>query len=179
MFHSSEGSSGALTTICATIVHQEGGRDKGAKLMERIETATYEACRDRRLQLETFPDVAPLVAELQKLSGRAGENSPPGDANSFKVTAQQPGGALVVKEQFFEQFGDIPEFDEIIQRHNSEYNKDGIRLKEAVATPQKPETLKAALVSPDEPLTAAKLSSLPNAQGPESHVARRTNHTYN
>ena len=96
----------AQRTICATMVHQEGRGDKGTALMERISTATYDACRSQRLKLEGFPDVQPLLLEMQKTSG-AGENSPAIDGSSFKVTVQQPGGALVVKEQFFEQFDDL------------------------------------------------------------------------
>ncbi|CAK9116682.1 unnamed protein product [Durusdinium trenchii] len=143
------------------MVHQEGRGDKGTALMERISTATYDACRSQRLKLEGFPDVQPLLLEMQKTSG-AGENSPAIDGSSFKVTVQQPGGALVVKEQFFEQFDEVEEFSAIVEQHNKSYNPDNIRLKESVVTTPKPEILKTQLVSSDEPLTGASLTSLPN-----------------
>ena len=152
------------------MVHQEGRGDKGTALMERISTATYDACRSQRLKLEGFPDVQPLLLEMQKTSG-AGENSPAIDGSSFKVTVQQPGGALVVKEQFFEQFDEVEEFSAIVEQHNKSYNPDNIRLKESVVTTPKPEILKTQLVSSDEPLTGASLTSLPNVWLPQSDCA--------
>ena len=137
--------------------------------MERIATATYDACRDRRLQLESFPDVTPLVAEMQRLSKHPVGDSPrPADSSTFKVTAQQPGGSLVVKEIFFEQFGDLDEFAAVIEQHNKTYNTDGLRLKETAVTPQKKaEIEKTPVLSVDEPLTSAKMSALPNASQPQ------------
>ena len=151
-------------TFCATIAHNDGGRsDRGEKLMERISTATYNACRNKVIQLDEFPDFGPLVAEMQRSSNP--EDVKQGDPNTFKVTVQQPGGNLVVKEQFFQQFADNTEFEEIVAKHNENYNPEGSRLRETVAAPQRTEPNKTVTVSGD-PMTPEKLATLPNPSQP-------------
>lgn len=158
-----QAASSTPTTICGTVVIQEKGSDRSANLVGRISTATYEACRTGRLQLDSFPDVNPLLQEMQRTSGN--QNSP-SQSFTYKVTSLQADGSLVVKEQFFEQFGEMPEFDEIIQHHNQTYNTEGLRLKETVVNPQKPTVSKAVVVATDEPLTTAKMTALPNTLQP-------------
>ena len=157
--------------MCATVVHQESGRsDRGSKLCERIATADYEACKAKKLNLDGFPDASPLLAEVQRISG-VGGNSQVRSA-SFKVTSHQPNGALVIKETFHEQFGELDEFQEVLQHHNKMYNKDGTRLKETMASPRRPEpteTAKTVVVSDaNEPMTSEKLVALPNTSWPQT-----------
>lgn len=133
--------------------------------MERIATASYEACRNKKVEMEGFPDFAPLVDELKRDSGGKTESS----HDSFKVTSPQPCGALVVKEPFFQQFAEVPEFESIISDHNEKYNPDGVRLVNEpgpAASPSKPEPTHAVLLKTSEPLTAKTLVELPNPSGP-------------
>ena len=140
--------------------------DRASLLLERITTCTYEAARSKSREIEGFPDFTPLVAELQRLSGSddAGQKL----QNDFKVTTVQPPGSLVVKETFFAEFGQKAEFQDLITDHNSKYNTEGIRLSEPAPSPRKePEKQHTVLVTTNEPPTAEKIASLPDASRPQ------------
>lgn len=120
--------------------------------------------------MSSFPDMAPLVAELQ--------NSRPDGSmqkTTFNVTSQEPKGGLIIKESFFEQFGEMEEFMELVAAHNAKYNPQGVRLKDTMASPRRPEPVeqpKTVVIPTDEPLTVEKLVALPNTSWPQLGFAR-------
>lgn len=143
-------------TFCGTVVHGEPG--KGDKLLGRIVSATYEAARNNKRQIDQFPDFNPYLDELQQLSGEGSKDRPP---EIYKVCAQQ-GEALIVKEAFFKEFSNMSEFEGLIESHNKSYNPENLRLKGPAPSPKKVET-KAVLVEPAQPLSADTIAALPNA----------------
>ena len=151
--------------MCLTLVHQESRGDRSGKLAERIATATYDACRSKKVNIDSFPDVSPLVEEMQRLSGN---DIAPSSGPTLNVTTQQPGGSLVVKESFFDQFGNMDEFQQVVEEHNKKYNPENVRMRERVATPRAEPSLpkKAVLISSGEPMTVEKLIALPNTFQP-------------
>ena len=138
-------------------------------MMERIASATYDASRTGSLKIEGFPDFAPVVTELKRVSAGGSDGMIPHDSGKFKVTSLQPGGFLVIKEPFLEQFQDNDELESIVQAFNQKYNPQNIRLREATAPqqPTRPIPLKTSLVVDTERMTVEKLSSLPNAFLPQ------------
>ena len=147
-------------TMCATIVPGNKTGPVAARMMESIVGSRYEACRSGRRQLEGFPDVRPLLNELQGLSdGRQAQEK---GAEDFKVTAVMPGGALVIRNQFFEQFADIDEFNALVTDHNSRYNAENLTLQ--VPTAPQPESAPAfthaETVQTDAPIKADVITSL-------------------
>lgn len=140
--------------------------DRASQLLERITTCTYEAARSKSREIDGFPDFGPLVSELQRLSGN--DDAASKLQNEFKVTTLQPPGSLVVKETFFAEFGQNTEFQDLIQDHNSKYNAEGIRLVEPEPSPRKvAEKQGTVLVITNEPPTAEKIASLPDASQPQ------------
>ena len=146
-------------TMCATIVPGNKTGPVAARMMESIVGSCYEACRSGRKQLEGFPDVRPLLNELQSLSeGHRAEKG----AEDFKVTAVMPGGALVIRNQFFEQFAEVDGFNAVVADHNSRYNTENLTLQ--VPTAPQPESAPslthAETVSTDGPIKADVITSL-------------------
>lgn len=126
----------------------------------------YEACRSKRRELDGFPDFAPLVAELKGLS--TGEV--PEMTESFKVTASLPGGALVIRNQFFEQFNEMPEFEDLVQQHNKKFNPDGLTLAESTAPAPHVEersSSKAPVMEREGPIKAETIASLAHSSDPQ------------
>lgn len=150
-------------TICATIVVGSAKKSGDAdSLMNRIVTAVYDKCRaDPACGLiPDFPDFAPLLAQMSETQVGATPNA------DFQVTVLQHDGALVIKEQFFQQFGEgdseISEFHEIVRKHNEQFNESNLRLSTAAASAPVVErrTETCAVVETSEPLTAEKLANM-------------------
>lgn len=155
------------TTLCATIVPGDDGQ-KGQKMIERIIGSCYESCRSQRRELEGFPDFRPLLAELKTL----GSNSDVADASdTFKVTTCVPSGALVIKNQFFEQFSEIPDFEGLVSDHNSRFNKDNLTLSEPEKTASSADDgqkkNKTEVMETDQPIKAETISALTHPPGPK------------
>ena len=131
--------------------------------MERIANHAYEASREQKIQVPNFPDFGPLVAEMKRTSGSTEARMT--NDKGLKVTVQEPGGALVVKEPFFEQFGEMDAFQEVIQDHNvgKGFNKENLRMSEAPQRQdQQPQgqANKAAVVETEKPLTAESVATM-------------------
>ena len=147
--------------LCATIVpgHKTGAMAE--KMMETITNACYEACKTGRKTLDGFPDVRPLLDELRSLS--EGQHANPTDG--FKVTAAFASGALVIRNQFFEQFDEIPEFQCLVEEHNKKYNPDNLSLHIPTA-PQQEEPSgnhKVEVLTPDAPIKEEAVATIPAA----------------
>lgn len=152
--------------VCATVA--VGGTKKdgeGNVLLDRIVSSLYETCRanpDKKL-IAGFPDFGPLLSELDIANRTEG-----GSTANYEVTALHPTGALVVRESFFQQFGEgdhfIKEFEEAVATHNAIYNKDCLRLAEsdpAHATDDAQKSGSAmAVVQTDQDLTADTLANM-------------------
>lgn len=153
------------------MVHGDAGR--GDKVLERIVAATYESCRSKSKDVDGFPDFAPLLAELQTTSPNQSGTLEEQKPDTFKVSVQQASGALVIKECFHKQFGDLPQFQSLLEQHNDAYNPEGLRLSEPSAgsgVKQEDKVQKTVLITPDDPLTAQKVASLPNASLPQGSL---------
>ena len=156
--------------LCATVVPGDGEGQKANQIAERIVSCCYEACRGGRRELEGFPDFNPLVAELQGLSASNGHQV----SDSYKVTACLPCGALVIKNQFHEQFQEVPEFEAILADHNSRFNKDNLSLNDPESSGASPEEsnkqVKTTLVATEEPIKAETISNLAHPPGPYLNI---------
>lgn len=153
--------------VCATVA--VGGTKKdgdGNVLLERIVSSLYETCRanpDKKL-IASFPDFGPLLSELDIANKTEG-----GSTATYEVTALHPTGALVVKESFFQQFGEgdhaIKEFEEVVAAHNAIYNKDCLRLASESDPAHAPDDAQRsgsamAVVQTNQDLTADVLANM-------------------
>ena len=149
--------------LCASVAVGTAKKTGDAdSLMDRVVNATYDLCRSNPGAglIPTFPDFAPLLAKMSETQTRSED---PG----YQVTVVNADG-LIVKEPFFEQFGEgeneIAEFHAIIEDHNSKYNREGVRLaRETTANPVESEgsgPMSCPLVESAEPLTMDKLASM-------------------
>jgi hypothetical protein len=122
--------------------------------------------------IPNFPDFGPLLAQMSETTAAEGTTD-----GEYQVTVLHPSGALLVKEPFFDQFeNEIPEFNDVIQAHNSQFNKDGMRLaRETAAQPPPHESRveSCATVRRDEPLTAEKLAGMNLSEPEHPHVVLR------
>lgn len=154
-------------TMCATVVPGNKTSAVAARMMESIVGSCFEACRSGRRQLDNFPDIKPLLNELQALAEQQAQEK---GAEDFKVTAVMPGGALCIRQQFFEQFGEIDEFNALVSSHNERYNPEGLSLQVPVA-PQPESTSSLTLaetVQTEGPIKADKITSLSDPPGPQT-----------
>ena len=133
--------------------------------METITNACYEACKTNRKTLDGWPDARPLLEELRSLT----EGQLANPTEPFKVTAAFPGGALVIRNQFFEQFSEIPEFQSLVDGHNSKYNPEGLSLQIPVAMQEDtpPGASKAEVLLTDEPIKEETVATIPAASPPQ------------
>ena len=153
-----------MPCYCCTICPSE---NLSRRVLHRIVTAVFEGARAGTKQLSGFPNIGPLVAELQSMKdvGLSVADSP-----DYQVCVPQPDKVLCVKEKFFEMFSEqIPEFWDVLNNFNEQHNPDGRRLvertaTEAVTTPS-PSVARAALV-PDS-MDGKALNSLPDARRPQ------------
>lgn len=151
------------TTLCATIVPGDNDGGKGAKIMERVVSSCYEACRSGRRELESFPDFQPLLSELKGLSEGDGVV-----ASEYKVCSCLPCGSLVIRPQFFDQFSEMPEFDDLVKRHNKTFNKDDLVLSaptQDVPQVEDDKVTKAEIIKTTEAIKAETIASLANSLG--------------
>ena len=158
------------TTLCATIVPGDADGQRANKIMERVVTSCYEACRSQKRELEGFPDFGPLTAELRNLSSGEGRVD---SGETFKVTTCLPGGALVIRPQFFDQFKDVDEFEELVKCHNDRFNKENLTLADTEQAPPPVEESskgRTATVQTENPLTMEFVTSLPNPPGAYKHA---------
>lgn len=157
------------TTLCATIVPGDADGQKGNKIMERIVSSCYEACRSQQRDLEGFPDFKPLLAELKSMSATGGGAEA---CDTFAVTTCVPSGALVIRNQFFEQFKELPEFDSLVEDHNKKFNKDNLTLSDpevpGSSTDDAKKQRKTEVMATDEPIKPETVSSLANPSGPQA-----------
>ena len=116
-------------TVCATVAVGTAKKEgQGEALLERIVTTIYDKCRSNPGcgLIPTFPDFSPLLAEMNA-SSTENQAEP-----EYQVTVPHAGGALVVKECFFTQFGEgdneMKEFHDAVIEHNEKFNKDGVRM---------------------------------------------------
>lgn len=150
-------------TVCATIAVGNAKKEgDGTTLLDRIVNTCYDKCRSNNTIIPTFPDFGPLLSELN--INTSSETTDPG----YQVTCLHPTGALIIKESFFEQFGqgesEMKEFDALVADHNSRFNDGGLRLgSEAAATTttqDAPRPERVAVLETAEPLTADSLGKL-------------------
>lgn len=116
------------TVLCATAV-----LDKGADgLKQHVANKVYEKCRagDGRLEVANFPDYKPLVTALQS-------TQPEVTAPAYQVTVQRH-DKLVILSSLAKKFLETEEFkleaSNLIDEHNSVFNKDGEYLAEPEPT---------------------------------------------
>ena len=137
-------------------------------MLDKIVTAVYDSCRSNPScgLIPSFPDFAPILAQMNESSSHTADDS------GYQVTALTPTGLLVVKEQFFQQFENSEEFQQIIGDHNEKFNADGARLTTEVASGPAVDgdrVENCVLVEPSEPLTAEKLATI-NAHQPQAQL---------
>lgn len=161
--------------VCATVALGTAKKNGDAdSLLERIVAATYDKCRANpsRALIPNFPDFGPLLAQMSETTAAEGTTD-----GEYQVTVLHPSGALLVKEPFFDQFeNEIPEFNDVIQAHNSQFNKDGMRLARDTAAqppPHESRVESCATVRRDEPLTAEKLAGMNLSEPEHPHVVLR------
>ena len=132
--------------------------------MHRVVTSLFEAARTGRRQLSGFPDIKPILAELQAMSVM-GVNVR--ESEEYTVTVPQPDGVLVIKESFYGMFAEeMPDFWDVVNDFNQKYNPEHRRLNQVqAAVPVAPHIEKAELVQDDETVTVQSLSSLPDVPG--------------
>ena len=150
-----------MPCFCATVCPSES---KSSKIMHRVVTSLFEAARTGRRQLGGFPDIKPLLAELQMMSSM-GVNVK--ESEEYTVTVPQPDGVLVIKESFFDMFAEeMQDFWDVVNDFNQKYNPEHRRLNQVqAAAPTAPQIQKAELVQDDETVTTQSLNSLPDVSG--------------
>lgn len=147
--------------LCAAIVPGHKTGPVAEKMMETITNSCYEACKTGRKILDGFPDVRPMLEELRSLS----EGQVANPTEPFKVTAAFPCGALVIRNQFFEQFSEIPEFQAVVDEHNSKYNPDKLSLQVPVAPQEDVPSgaSKVEVLQTDDPIKEETVATIPAA----------------
>ena len=147
-------------TLAVGTAKKEGN---GNLLLERIATTTYEKCRSNPSAgiITNFPDFGPLLAEMDAATSAVEAQA----TDSYQVTVLHPDGSLVIKEQFFQQFGagenEIQEFHDLVKKHDETFNTNGVRLaSEAAPVRQEPESQAVAAMETEKPLTAETLANL-------------------
>ena len=116
------------------------------------------------MQLQGFPDIGPLVTELQTLNATGAACVQ--ESTDYQVSVPQPDGSLIVKEYFFEMFSEsITEFWDIMNSFNKKYNKENRRLLQRNTEPTQESNPheKADTVPLDESTTAQSINSMPDA----------------
>ncbi len=150
--------------VCGTLAVGTAKKEgNGDVLLERIVSTTYGLCRSNPGCgiIPDFPDFAPLLAEMDSTAVSVEAKA----SECYQVTALQPDGALVIKEQFFQQFGEgeneIREFHDVVKQHDETFNASGVRLSsETQPAPAEPQNEKVVPVNPDAEMTAETLASL-------------------
>ena len=84
----------------------------------------YSAARSGRLSLAGFPDITPVLNALK--NGPSEQNR-----SDYKVCAPMADKLLILQslaQKFVEEPSTKERTEEAIQKHNEEYNKDGVYL---------------------------------------------------
>ena len=138
-------------------------------LQNLVMNHAYEAARNGELELDGFPCFDTVVSELKTQQADGPEPRDEG----YKVTAAVD-GALIIKKAYLSKFQDMPDFDEVVQKHNEAFNPDNKVAEDATAdnqqtSPAKPTVVKTEVVTQhlEGDMTREKLASLPNTLGPE------------
>ncbi|CAK9058796.1 unnamed protein product [Durusdinium trenchii] len=124
---------------------------------DRIVSSCYHGARNGEIQVEGFPDFDPLLQEMKAQTQEVTQAS--GD---YKVTACLPSGALVVKPGFFEQFKGQAGFQELVDNHDSRYNKDKISLVEQTSSVADKKLTEMVRKSEDGPIPPERIATLPS-----------------
>ena len=152
-----------VPTFCATIAHCTP-KKRNDYLQQLIMNSAYEKARSGEVEIDGFPQFAPLIQDMKALETQAAG----GDIQAeFKVcTVIQ--GALVIKQAYMDKFSAMPGFAEKLENHNDLYNQGKLQAADAKVEgePAKKENVgkvtDCILVESLEDMTSEKLASLPN-----------------
>ena len=147
--------------LCATILPGDNDGSKAHVMNDRIVSSCYHGARNGEIQVEGFPDFDPLLQEMKAQTEEVTQAS--GD---YKVTACLPSGALVVKPGFFEQFKGQAGFQELVDNHDSRYNKDKISLVEQTSSVADKKLTEMVRKSEDGPIPPERIATLPSPSEP-------------